>query len=240
MGLKFDSIIKLPNDNEALLLYKIRTPLNQKNRTMHFDQQAQDWDNDPKKIERAIIFAKEINDFINPNKSLDALEFGCGTGLLSFELKDFFKTITLADNSEEMINVLKEKIKKGGIKNFKPLLINSLENDLKANEYDVIFTLMTLHHIHDVSNIAKIFNAILKTNGYLCVADLVLEDGSFHAHHHDFDGHNGFDRNELSTILSNNGFRIDYYKICFEIEKKTDAEIKKYPLFLMICQKNND
>lgn len=240
LGLKFDSIIKLPNDNEALLLYKIRTPLNQKNRTMHFDQQAQDWDNDPKKIERAIIFAKEINDFINPNKSLDALEFGCGTGLLSFELKDFFKTITLADNSEEMINVLQEKIKKGGIKNFKPLLINSLENDLKANEYDVIFTLMTLHHIHDVSNIAKIFNAILKTNGYLCVADLVLEDGSFHAHHHDFDGHNGFDRNELSTILSNNGFRIDYYKICFEIEKKTDAEIKKYPLFLMICQKNND
>lgn len=30
----------------------------------HFDQQAKEWDNDPKKTERAIIIAKEMTDFI--------------------------------------------------------------------------------------------------------------------------------------------------------------------------------
>jgi len=52
----------------------------------------------------------EINEFIQPNKKLNALDFGCGTGLLSFKLKDFFKTITLTDNSEGMISVLQEKV----------------------------------------------------------------------------------------------------------------------------------
>ncbi|MGB5850439.1 MAG: class I SAM-dependent methyltransferase [Ignavibacteriaceae bacterium] len=204
---------------------------------MNFDDEARDWDNDPKKTERAIIFAKEINDFIKPEKTLNALEFGCGTGLLSFQLKDYFNTITLADNSEGMIKVLQNKIVKEGVKNFKRLHIASLESDLKLNEYDVIYTLMTLHHIPDVNNIVKIFNSILKRGGYLCVADLVKEDGSFHSHHDNFDGHNGFDRNELSVILSNNGFNVEYYKICFEIEKEMDDMIKKYPLFIMICKK---
>ena len=204
---------------------------------MHFDEEAKDWDNDPKKIERAIIFAKEINEFIKPDKTMNALEFGCGTGFLSFQLKDYFNTITLADNSEGMIKVLQEKIVEEGVENFKPLHIDSLESDLKVNEYDVIYTLMTLHHIPDVNNIAKVFNSILKRGGYLCIADLVKEDGSFHSDQDNFDGHNGFNRNELSAILSNYGFNVEYYKICFEIVKTIDDENKKYPLFLMICKK---
>jgi ubiquinone/menaquinone biosynthesis C-methylase UbiE len=204
---------------------------------MRFDDEAIDWDNDPEKTERAIIFAKEINDFIKPDKTLDALEFGCGTGLLSFQLKDFFKTITLADNSEGMIKVLGEKIVKEGIDNFKPLHIDSLESDLKIKKYDVIYTLMTLHHIADVNNIVKVFNSILKRGGYLCIADLVKEDGSFHSDHDNFNGHNGFDRNELKDILSNNGFSVEYFKICFEIVKQFDDKNKKYPLFLMIGKK---
>ena len=204
---------------------------------MHFDDEAKDWDNDPKKTERAIVFAKEIIDFIKPDKTLDALEFGCGTGLLSFQLKDYFKTITLADNSEGMIKVLQDKIIKEGVENLKPLHIESLESDLKINNYDAIYTLMTLHHIPDVNNIVKVFNSILKRGGYLCIADLVKEDGSFHSDHDNFDGHNGFDRNELSVTLSNNGFNVEYYKICFKIVKTIDDKSKKYPLFLMICKK---
>jgi len=94
-----------------------------------------------------------------------------------------------------------------------------------------------LHHIPDVNNIVKVFNSILKRGGYLCIADLVKEDGSFHSDHDNFDGHNGFDRNELSVTLSNNGFNVEYYKICFKIVKTIDDKSKKYPLFLMICKK---
>jgi len=206
---------------------------------MNFDNEARDWDKKPEKIERARIFAKEIVDFLKPDKTMNALEFGCGTGLLSFQLKDYFKTITLADNSEGMIKVLQEKIVKEGVKNFKPLHIDLLNGDLKTNEYDVIYTLMTLHHIPDVNSIVNVFNSILKMGGYLCIADLVKEDGSFHSEHDNFDGHNGFDRNELSVILAKNNFNVEYYKEPFEIVKTINDEEKKYPLFLMISQKVN-
>jgi 2-polyprenyl-3-methyl-5-hydroxy-6-metoxy-1,4-benzoquinol methylase len=204
---------------------------------MNFDDEAKYWDNDPKRIERAVVIAKEINDFIKPDKTMNALEFGCGTGLLSFQLRHYFKTITLADSSEGMIKVLQDKIAKKGVENFKPLLIASLENDLKINEYDVIYTLMTLHHIPDVNHIVKVFNSLLKRGGYFCIADLVKEDGSFHSHHDNFDGHNGFDRKELSALLSGNGFNVEHYKICYEIVKEFDDKEKKYPMFLMICKK---
>ncbi|MDP3358814.1 MAG: methyltransferase domain-containing protein [Lutibacter sp.] len=207
----------------------------------HFDQQAKEWDNDPKKTERAIIIAKEMIDFIQPNKTMNAFEFGCGTGLLSYQLKDFFGTITLADTSEGMIKVLQEKIANENISNFKPVLADLLEDGLAVieNEYDVIYTLMTLHHILDIDKILAIFNAMLKTGGYLCIADLVQEDGSFHTNVPGFDGHNGFDREKLCAVLSNHGFKVAFNEIPFEIEKEFDKKIRKYPLFLMICKKIN-
>jgi ubiquinone/menaquinone biosynthesis C-methylase UbiE len=44
------------------------------------------------------------------NGEMTALEFGAGTGLLSFMLKDHLKEITLIDNSEGMVKVLNEKL----------------------------------------------------------------------------------------------------------------------------------
>ncbi|OGS73248.1 MAG: hypothetical protein A3F91_05485 [Flavobacteria bacterium RIFCSPLOWO2_12_FULL_35_11] len=207
----------------------------------HFDQQAKEWDNDPKKTERAIIIANEMIDFIQPNKTMNAFEFGCGTGLLSYQLKDSFKTITLADTSEGMIKVLQEKITDENINNFKPRLVDLLEDDsvINRSEFDVIYTLMTLHHILEIDKILEIFNAMLKTGGYLCIADLVQEDGSFHTNVPGFDGHNGFDRAALSAVLSNHGFKVDYNEIPLEIEKEFDKKVRKYPVFLMICKKIN-
>jgi len=57
---------------------------------VNFNGQAVVWDNDPKKIERANIVDNEIKSFIQLNQRLGALKFGCGTGLLSSELKDSF------------------------------------------------------------------------------------------------------------------------------------------------------
>jgi len=203
----------------------------------HFDEQAHDWDNNIEKVERAGILAKEIIDYIQPNKSFNALEFGCGTGLLSYQLKDVFKTITLVDTSEGMMKVLREKIERENIKNFDPTSIDLLSEKPIKNNYDVIYTLMTLHHISNIDKIFKVFDSILKTGGYLCIADLVHEDGSFHSDHSNFEGHNGFDKDELSSTLRENGFTVEYYKIFYTIVKQSEDEIKKYPLFLMICKK---
>jgi len=204
---------------------------------MHFDNQAQNWDNDPMKVERAAIIAQEIKSFIPSAPNLRGLEFGCGTGLLSFQLKDLFQSITLTDTSEGMISVLKDKIAKNKLTNFNPVLIDLAESKATIEKQDVIYTLMTLHHIQNIAQITKVFNSILETGGFLCIADLVSEDGSFHAHLNDFDGHNGFDEAALSQILSDTGFEICFYKICFEIEKSINDTVKKYPIFLLIGRK---
>jgi ubiquinone/menaquinone biosynthesis C-methylase UbiE len=202
-----------------------------------FDTKAKEWDNNPDKVKRAKTFAKEINNFIQPNKTLNALEFGCGTGLLSFELKDAFNTIFLADTSEGMIDVLKEKIEKQGIKTFKPVLGDMLQRNTKIIDIDVIYTLMTLHHINNLDKAFKSFHSILNNNGYLCIADLVKEDGSFHCGIPDFDGHNGFNKNELRTKLADHGFSMKYYSKPHVIEKLQGNATKKYPLFLLIAKK---
>jgi SAM-dependent methyltransferase len=204
---------------------------------MNFDNQAKDWDNDPKKIERAEILAKEIKQYFKEEKLSTAFEFGCGTGLVSYFLKDFFKTITLADNSTGMISVLKEKIEREKLFNLNPILIDLLENDLDITKQDVIFTLLTIHHILDLDKLFAVFNNILKPGGYICIADLVSEDGSFHSKYPEFDGHNGFAKNELTLIIENNGFKLLSYKVFHIIEKQVDNENRQYPLFLLIGKK---
>jgi len=201
----------------------------------HFDIQAKEWDNDPSKIERAKVFADQISGFIKQNNNLRALEFGCGTGALSFQLKDFFKTITLADSSQGMIDVLNAKIKQTGITNFFPLKIDEDNNIDTIGNFDVIYTSMTMHHVLDIEEVITKFNSILTPKGYLCIADLEKEDGSFHDQHPNFIGHNGFHREELTTILNRCGFVVEYYNVCFAVKK----ELKEYPVFMMICRKKD-
>ena len=202
-----------------------------------FDSKAKEWDNNPDKVNRAKTFAKEINSFIQPNKALNALEFGCGTGLLSFELKDAFNTIFLIDTSKGMIEVLKEKIADLDIANFKPVLADLLEEKTDISNIDVLYMLMTLHHINELDKAFEIFKNVINTHGYICIADLVEEDGSFHASELNFDGHRGFSKKELSTKLANYGFKMEYYSIPHTIEKQRANSLKKYPLFLMIAKK---
>ena len=201
----------------------------------HFDIQAKEWDNDPSKIERAKVFADQISGFIKQNNNLRALEFGCGTGALSFQLKDFFKTITLADSSQGMIDVLNAKIKQTGITNFFPLKIDEDNNIDTIGNFDVIYTSMTMHHVLDIEEVITKFNSILTPKGYLCIADLEKEDGSFHDQHPNFIGHNGFHKEELTTILNRCGFVVEYYNVCFAVKK----ELKEYPVFMMICRKKD-
>lgn len=208
-----------------------------KDESIHFDTEAQNWDQDPEKVKRANIFAKEIIDFVHPDTFMKAIDFGCGTGLLSYALRNSFRSITLIDNSPGMISILEQKIKKNGLHNFQPLCIDPMIDALELKDFDVVFSSMTIHHIHDLHKIMKIFNSSLKMGGYVCIADLVTEDGTFHSEHPDFDGHKGFDKDEIISILKANGFQTVYYKIVFTIVKELNGENKKYPLFLLIGKK---
>jgi SAM-dependent methyltransferase len=204
---------------------------------MNFDEKAKDWDKDPGRVERAAIFAGKIVKFLGDDKIENALEFGSGTGLVSFCLKDRFNSITLADNSTGMIEVLTEKIKNERITNMTPLCIDIFKEKDVLSGYDILYTLLTLHHINDLSSIFGLFNSILKPGGYLFIGDLVTEDGSFHYRNPEFDGHKGFAPDELKKQLILNGFKVESDSIFYEIEREHNQQIKKYPLFLIIGKK---
>jgi hypothetical protein len=98
------------------------------------------------------------------------------------------------------------------------------------------YSLMTLHHIHDVKDILVKFYDLLVPKGYLLAADLDKEDGSFHTDG-TTDVHLGFDREELREMVEVAGFEDVKFSTAYEIRKKIGHEEKVFPVFLMSARK---
>lgn len=202
---------------------------------MFFDDYAKKWDTD-RRINRAKIISEEISNSIEINKEYSAMEFGCGTGLISFNLVEKFENITLIDSSKGMIDVVKEKIEKYEVDNMKPYAID-LFNEEIIEKFDLIYTSMVLHHIQDISGLANKFYTLLNDGGQVIIVDLDKEDGSFHKNEPEFNGHNGFDQEKLKNIFIEVGFRYAESTTFFYDEKKIEGENIKYSLFIMKAQK---
>jgi len=196
-----------------------------------FDGKAREWDKDKMHMERSRAIAVEFEKMIPLNNSMRALEYGAGTGILSFLLKDHFNEIILMDSSQEMIKVCEEKVKYFDTKHIKPIFL-----DLQTQEYhgkfDVIYNQMVLHHVVDTEKMFEKFYALLNPDAYLVVADLYPEDGSFHGF--DVKVHLGFEPAEISKTLEDIGFRNIQYKNCFTMKRESG---KSYPIFLLSAQK---
>ena len=199
---------------------------------MSFDNDSRTWDTNIR-INRAEAVAKEISNCIDINKNYSAMEFGCGTGLVSFNLYEKFKSIALVDSSKGMIEILNSKIEKSKVPNMTSYYLDITNKDSLDMKFDVIYTSMVLHHIDDIKAIIKKLYELLNKDGYLCIVDLDEEDGSFHKNHLDFHGHNGFDQDYLKGILSNCGFKNVESNTFFYDEKIIEDEKIKYSLFLM-------
>lgn len=199
-----------------------------------FDIKAAEWDNNPMHRERSGAIANGIIDSIPLNREMKVLEFGAGTGITSFLIKDHVKEITLMDNSSEMVKVMNEKIRASHATNLKALNFNLELSDYEDEKFDLIITQMVLHHVNDIGLIISRFRKLLKPGGKLAIADLYTEDGSFHGP--GFTGHKGFDIEELSGLLGKHGFISITSGKCYVINRKiSDEETKKFDVFLMIA-----
>jgi ubiquinone/menaquinone biosynthesis C-methylase UbiE len=189
-----------------------------------------DWDKDKIHMERSVAIASDIKQMIPLNPSMKALEYGAGTGILSFLLKDRFSEIILMDNSMEMIRVCEEKAAFYHTSHIKPIRFD-LEHADFDRKFDVIYSQMVMHHVNDVESMFNKFYLLLNPGGYLAIADLYVEDGSFHGP--DADVHKGFDPELMAEILKCMGFKNPQYKTSFEIKR----EDKTYPVFLLTAMK---
>jgi ubiquinone/menaquinone biosynthesis C-methylase UbiE len=207
----------------------------------YFDHAAATWDEKPARIALAKAVGKAILNAVQLTKSMDVLDYGCGTGLLGLFLLPYVRSVTGADVSTGMLDVLQKKIIEGHLENLKTIRLNLENGPLPVERYDLIISSMTLHHIADTEKVVEAFYNMLHPHGILCISDLDTEPGVFHdpevadsIHHH------GFHRSELEALVGQIGFK-DTKTITAHIIRKPlkDGTERNFPIFLLIAKKEN-
>jgi len=196
-----------------------------------FDSKAREWDKDMMHMKRSVAIATDLEKMIPLNPSMKALEYGAGTGILSFLLKDKLAEIILMDSSQEMIKVCEEKAAYHHANHIKPIWYDLEHNDY-TGKFDLIYNQMVLHHVKDTVTVLRKFYDLLNPAGYLAIADLYAEDGSFHGP--DADVHKGFDPDKLRSMLTHQKFKNIQINPCFEVKRDSG---KQYAMFLLLAQK---
>lgn len=201
-----------------------------------FDIEAATWDNNPMRVVMAQNIASGMLSAIPIKPDMTAIDFGCGTVLISLALQSSFQHITGIDTSQGMVEVLNNKIKAAEIGNIDVLCMDITQSapDIKA---DVIVSSMALHHVEDVAYLLKTFTAMLNPDGYLAIADLDTEPGTFHP---DKTGihHFGFDRTWFTGQLQALGYKNVTTKAAYTVERPdVDGIMRSYPIFLISGQR---
>lgn len=183
-----------------------------------FNAAAATWDENPVRVKLAQDVSRALTDSGLIRPGMDVLEIGCGTGLVTLLLQPCVHSITAADNSAGMLNILNEKVRSTNCHNVKPQLINLEGEGGIGGRYDLVVSSMTFHHIGNVPALIGRIAAITKPGGMLCIADLDREGGKFHE---DTTGvfHNGFDRAVLRKQFETAGFE--------QVRNRTAAIIRR-------------
>ncbi|MFH2123028.1 MAG: class I SAM-dependent methyltransferase [Pseudomonadota bacterium] len=203
----------------------------------HFDKAAAGWDQKQRRLELAAKIAAAISSTLPLHKKMSALEYGCGTGLVGLALAPQLATLTAVDTSSGMLAELARKIESAGISNVTPLQLDLLQESL-MDRYDLIFCAMTLHHIKEADQVLTRFCDLLKDGGYLAVADLKEEDGSFHDATADGVMHHGFNPEYLVKTLTASGLKEVAVKEVHSIMKTNEAGVERaYPVILVTGKK---
>lgn len=172
-----------------------------------FDDEAATWDNEPGHEKRQVAVARAIAEAVNLTPRMSAVDVGGGTGRLSILLAHQVGSVVVTDPSAGMVQVARERIEEAGLSDRLRAVQADLTIDRLDGVYDVVWSSMALHHVHDLDGLLRSVAGLLVDGGRLAIADLDEDpDGAFHADKVDFDGHHGFDRKRLAERLAHAGF----------------------------------
>ena len=197
-----------------------------------FDAEAATWDEEPRRVRLAGDLFRAINGAALCSPAMDALDFGCGTGLVTLQLAACVRSVTAVDSSRGMLEVLARKARASAAENVRVRHLDLDAGDTVEGAHDLIVSTMTLHHVRDVERLLGQFYRALRPGGRLCLADLDLEDGAFHGNN---DGvfHLGFDRDQLTRWLEAAGFsQVEITTAAEVVKPVADGNLRAFPIFL--------
>jgi cyclopropane fatty-acyl-phospholipid synthase-like methyltransferase len=196
-----------------------------------FDSKAAEWDDNPGRVENARNIAAAIKKAVPLAKTMYAMEFGCGTGLVSRELLPNLGNALAVDLSPGMIEQLQNRIAEAELKNINARCLDIFVDPL-AGPFDFIFSAMALHHVPDTDALLDRLARLLSPGGFIAMADLDTEDGTFHG---EDSGpvHHGFDRAELMQKLRARGVVETTASTANTMHKNG----RDYPVFLISAHK---
>ncbi|MCT7649670.1 class I SAM-dependent methyltransferase [Aliarcobacter butzleri] len=199
-----------------------------------FDERAKDWDKKQTTLDKSDACINHLKEKIDFSNIKNILDYGCGTGLIAFNLVEENNEVLGLDNSYGMIEEFNKKVKEKNLSNIKAKKHNILEENLPKNSFDLIVISMSLHHIEDIDMFFKKSFEALKNGGYICINDLDKEDGSFHAKHNN-EGvyHFGFSKDELVETAKKIGFSDSSFDIVYIFERENG----NFPIFNFIAKK---
>lgn len=196
---------------------------------MDFDAAAKTFDEEFR-VRRARAVVGQLAEQVRLDRSMSALDFGCGTGLVGFELLPMVGRLTLADPSEGMIEQARSKIEAADADRVEAVVIDG-GNPVLPGSYDLIVSLMTLHHIPDAEGMIRTLASLLAPGGILAISDLDSEDGSFHGA--DAEVHRGFDRARVRSWFGHAGLDRIRESTPWIMHKDVDGADREFPLFLI-------
>lgn len=207
------------------------------NEKRDFDNAAQTWDEKPQRVKLARDIFRSVAAEVDIRNGMTALDFGCGTGLLSLQVLERAGNVTGADTSAGMLTVLESKARSAGLAGVTTLHLGSEDGDGLAGGYDLITSSMTFHHVRDVPSLVRRLAGLLNPGGTLCVADLDPDSGRFHD---DNTGvfHHGFPRDEMMNYFKDAGLIEVRSSDAAAVAKKTEAgETVNFTIFLVTGKK---
>ena len=193
-----------------------------------FDRLAQEWDLKPERVESAKKVSDKLKSLFTL-KGMDILDYGAGTGLVTFDLCDEARRVVAMDYSTKMLQEIDKKAQKAGIDNVHTRHHDMNNEDLPKEQFDLFISSMTMHHIEDTKGFLTKAKSSLVKGGYVAITDLELEDGTFHSMGNEDVAHFGFDTQKLKTLFKEMGLEVVLFEIVEVISKKRD-----YPIFLIV------
>jgi ubiquinone/menaquinone biosynthesis C-methylase UbiE len=205
-----------------------------------FDSKASEWDANAVRAALGDAVARAIIAHLPVSHPENALEFGCGTGLVTLRVSPRCGRLTAVDTSGGMLRMLDEKIAAASVPNVVTRMLDLTRPGAASQldgSFDFVFSSMTLHHIPDTAAFLGKLNGHMAPGGMLAIADLDAEDGLFHDDTAE-KVHHGFDRQALKGELEEAGFINVSFITAHIVEKKNrEGKLSSYPVFLVTAVK---